>query len=107
ELTRLDAPRLPWVVVAVPPFHISTAEAYSKLNWRLTPLDPMNSIRVARAVATGSAQPRGKAARGIYNSFEAAVFAEHPELGAIKGQLLRAGAVDAALSGTGAAVFGL
>lgn len=42
----------------------------------------------------------------LANDFEPAVFAKHPRLGKIKRELLRAGATDAALAGSGSAVFG-
>ena len=43
----------------------------------------------------------------LVNDFEQSVFALHPEIGAIKEQLYRLGAVYAAMSGSGSAVFGL
>ncbi|MGH9796114.1 MAG: 4-(cytidine 5'-diphospho)-2-C-methyl-D-erythritol kinase [Candidatus Acidiferrales bacterium] len=42
----------------------------------------------------------------LANDFEPAVFAKHPRLSRIKRELLRAGATDAALAGSGSAVFG-
>ncbi len=42
----------------------------------------------------------------LANDFEPAVFAKHPRLRRIKRDLLRAGATDAALAGSGSAVFG-
>ena len=41
------------------------------------------------------------------NDFEPVVFAAHPELAALKMQLLRAGADIAGMSGSGSALFGL
>lgn len=43
----------------------------------------------------------------LANDFEPAVFAKHPRLGKLKRGLLRAGATDAALAGSGSAVYGL
>jgi 4-diphosphocytidyl-2-C-methyl-D-erythritol kinase len=43
----------------------------------------------------------------LANDFEPAVLAKHPRLGRIKRGLLRAGATDAALAGSGSAVYGL
>lgn len=43
----------------------------------------------------------------LVNDFEQSVFALHPEIGAIKDRLYRLGAVYAAMSGSGSAVFGL
>jgi len=43
----------------------------------------------------------------LVNDFEPAVFARHPRLRNIKRDLLRGGATDAALAGSGSAVFGV
>ncbi|HEX3120165.1 MAG TPA: 4-(cytidine 5'-diphospho)-2-C-methyl-D-erythritol kinase [Candidatus Acidoferrum sp.] len=42
---------------------------------------------------------------GLSNDFEAAVFRRHPRLATIKRELLRAGAAEAMLAGSGSAVF--
>ena len=44
---------------------------------------------------------------GLSNDFEAAVFRRHPRLATIKRELLRAGAAEAMLAGSGSAVFGV
>ncbi|MBQ7269620.1 MAG: 4-(cytidine 5'-diphospho)-2-C-methyl-D-erythritol kinase [Bacteroidales bacterium] len=43
----------------------------------------------------------------VFNDFEKTVFAAHPRIGALKEEMYRRGAVYAAMSGSGAAVFGL
>lgn len=43
----------------------------------------------------------------LVNDFEASIFAQHPEIGRIKEQLYEMGAVYAAMSGSGSALFGL
>jgi 4-diphosphocytidyl-2-C-methyl-D-erythritol kinase len=43
----------------------------------------------------------------LWNDFEAAVFQRHPRLGSIKRALLRGGASEALLAGSGSAVFGV
>ncbi len=44
---------------------------------------------------------------GLSNDFETAVFRRHPRLATIKRELLRAGAAEAMLAGSGSAVFGV
>ena len=44
---------------------------------------------------------------GLSNDFEQAVFKRHPRLAAIKRALLRSGAAEASLAGSGSAVFGV
>jgi 4-diphosphocytidyl-2-C-methyl-D-erythritol kinase len=46
-------------------------------------------------------------ASGLSNDFEGPVFQRHPRLAAIKRALLRAGAAEASLAGSGSAVFGV
>ncbi len=43
----------------------------------------------------------------VFNDFEATVFATHPRIAALKAEMYARGAVYAAMSGSGAAVFGL
>ncbi len=82
-LSRLaDRPRR-WVVVATPPFGVSTAEAYRWFD---------------------EAPRQG---RRSFNDLHAPVVARHPEIGALVEQLKRSGASQAAMSGSGSAVFGL
>jgi 4-diphosphocytidyl-2C-methyl-D-erythritol kinase len=48
--------------------------------------------------------PQGTA---LENDFERVVFQRHPRLGRIKRELLQSGAAEAALAGSGSAVFGV
>jgi len=43
----------------------------------------------------------------VVNDMEAYVFARHPAIAAIKAELLKHGAVYAAMSGSGSSVFGI
>jgi 4-diphosphocytidyl-2-C-methyl-D-erythritol kinase len=52
-------------------------------------------------------QPIETWCQDLVNDFEQSVFTLHPEIGAIKQQLYSLGAVYAAMSGSGSAVFGL
>ena len=82
-LSRMaDRPRR-WVVLAVPPFGVSTPEAY---GW-FDDDQPFTGRHL--------------------NDLQPPVVARHPEIGAMVDQLMRAGASPAAMSGSGSAVFGL
>jgi 4-diphosphocytidyl-2-C-methyl-D-erythritol kinase len=72
-----------WVVLVLPAFGVGTPEAY---RWW-----DADGIRVS----TGS------------NDLQAAVARRHPEIRRIANALTRAGAAEAAMSGSGSAVFGL
>jgi 4-diphosphocytidyl-2-C-methyl-D-erythritol kinase len=86
-----------FVVLVVPSFGISTRDAYAW--WDAGPA----SVGAARAVRAPF--PLGVAERG--NDLEAAVAGRHPEIPRIARGLRRGGALDAGMSGSGSAVFGL
>jgi 4-diphosphocytidyl-2-C-methyl-D-erythritol kinase len=87
RLTRLDDRPRAWVVVAVPRFGVSTGEAFSWWD------------REARQV--------GSAGQGFSNDLQPVVARRHPVVATLVAALQRAGAVQASLSGSGSAVFGL
>jgi 4-diphosphocytidyl-2-C-methyl-D-erythritol kinase len=83
-----DRPRR-WAVVATPPFGVSTVDAY---RW----FDDDESKGVARR----------RHGRRV-NDLQPPVVARHPEIGELVDSLQRSGALHAAMSGSGSAVFGL
>ena len=76
---------------------VSTREAYGGIvpRERLTPIESILSRPVA--------QWRGE----LLNDFEPQVFALHPELAAIKERFYASGALYAAMSGSGSAIYGI
>lgn len=92
--------RLPFaLVVAVPLVHVATAEAYRLV----TPQDGARPDLVAAVVSNDLDRWRQE----LTNDFEGPILALHPEVRAAKARLLAEGAGYAALSGSGAAVFGV
>jgi 4-diphosphocytidyl-2-C-methyl-D-erythritol kinase len=87
-----------WLVVAVPPVHVSTAEAYRAVT-------PDAAARPDLAAAVTS-NDLGRWRREVANDFEGPVVARYPEVGSARDALLSAGAGYAAMSGSGSAVFG-
>lgn len=86
------------IKVAVPDgVHVSTKEAYSGI----TPCAEGLSVReiVSRPVSEWCGLLR--------NDFEETVFAAHPSIAALKEQFYASGAIYAAMSGSGSAVFGI
>ncbi|MEP6918683.1 MAG: 4-(cytidine 5'-diphospho)-2-C-methyl-D-erythritol kinase, partial [Acidobacteriota bacterium] len=90
-----------WIVVVRPPFGVSTAEAYS---W-------YDDDRTAGVKETRELQilpvPWPSRAAQMINDLEPPVVRRHPEISRLKASLREAGAVAAAMSGSGSAVFGL
>jgi 4-diphosphocytidyl-2-C-methyl-D-erythritol kinase len=90
-----------WVVIVRPPFGVSTAEAYSWYDE-----DRAAGLREPRELQILPVPWPTRAAQMI-NDLEPPVVRRHPEIGRLKTTLREAGAVAAAMSGSGSAVFGL
>lgn len=88
------------VVIVRPSFGVSTANAY---GWYDT--DPKRKMREVPAANQPPDWPAW--ARTLRNDLEGPVTRRHPTIARIKQSLLAAGAVTAAMSGSGSAVFGL
>jgi 4-diphosphocytidyl-2-C-methyl-D-erythritol kinase len=90
-----------WVVIVRPPYGVSTAEAYAWYDE-----DRAAGLREPRELQVLPVPWPTRAAQMI-NDLEPPVVRRHPEIGALKTVLREAGAVAAAMSGSGSAVFGL
>jgi 4-diphosphocytidyl-2-C-methyl-D-erythritol kinase len=97
----VDLPRH-WIVIVRPPFGVSTAEAYAWYDE-----DRAAGVREPRGELQVLPVPWPSRAAQMINDLEPPVMRRHPEIGAIKARLREAGAVAAAMSGSGSAVFGL
>jgi 4-diphosphocytidyl-2-C-methyl-D-erythritol kinase len=83
------------LVMIKPDCGVSTKEAYAGIK-------PKGSSELFNVVQNGS-----ELFKEATNDFEDTVFVAHPEIAEIKQRLLDAGAVYAAMSGSGSTVFGL
>lgn len=86
-----------YLAVVKPSVAVSTRDAYAAI----VPKTPAKCCRdiVRQPIETWKDE--------LVNDFEAPIFAMHPELSAIKQSLYDAGAVYAAMSGSGSALFGI
>ena len=86
-----------WLLIISPHIHIPTAHAYANI----TPSKPAESLEelLSRPIKCWKAS--------VKNDFEASVFQRHPEIAVIKKKMYDQGALYAAMSGSGSAVFGL
>jgi 4-diphosphocytidyl-2-C-methyl-D-erythritol kinase len=96
----VDLPRH-WIVLLIPTFSVSTGEAYA---W-------YDDERAAGYTSARDLQrlpvPWPSRAAQMVNDLEPPVARRHPEIQQMKSALREAGAVAAAMSGSGSAVFGL
>jgi 4-diphosphocytidyl-2-C-methyl-D-erythritol kinase len=103
-----DGPRLGVLVVSPRTISVPTRDAYSWLAAsRAGRRGGLTNRAVASKLIKFCALCWSPQAGALSNDFERAVFQRHPLLGRIKRELLRRGAADAALAGSGSAVFGL
>jgi 4-diphosphocytidyl-2-C-methyl-D-erythritol kinase len=89
------------IVIVSPPFGVSTAEAYAWYDE-----DRAAGLREPRELQMLPVPWPTRAAQMI-NDLEPPVVRRHPEIGTLRAALREAGAVAAAMSGSGSAVFGL
>jgi 4-diphosphocytidyl-2-C-methyl-D-erythritol kinase len=91
------------LVLVNPRFGSSTAEAYR----RVTPGMYTDGQRARALVEALRGRRAVRIAASLYNGLEAAVAPIHPEIGRMEAALMAAGALGAAMSGSGPTVFGV
>ncbi|HEU0122232.1 MAG TPA: 4-(cytidine 5'-diphospho)-2-C-methyl-D-erythritol kinase [Bryobacteraceae bacterium] len=107
-----DLPARP-VLVAAPPLHVSTPEAYRALdrggNGKLTEAQRVQYIDSfqSRVWRLGDSLSSGAIGSQVENDFEGVVFPQHPQLKSILKNLQKSGADPARMTGSGSALFGV
>ena len=104
-----DIKKLHILVVSPRDIHVPTPDAYRWLE-----ASPLSTPDPALTKSFGDprlfefcALCRSTLGHGLSNDFEAPVFQRHPRLAEIKRALLKRGATEASLAGSGSAVFGV
>ena len=97
-LTMPSALHGKWLLVVKPPIGMSTAEAYRQVT---------RHPEAEGKLATLLERPIGEWRELIVNDFEPVVFAHYPELAALRDRLYHNGALYAAMSGSGTALYAL
>ncbi|RYY56338.1 MAG: 4-(cytidine 5'-diphospho)-2-C-methyl-D-erythritol kinase [Chitinophagaceae bacterium] len=85
------------LLIVNPGIHVHTGQAFSFVRPSATGPDPASIMDI----------PVTEWKNVLLNDFEPGVFSLHPEIGKIRDRLYEAGAIYAAMSGTGSTVFGL
>lgn len=91
------------LVLVNPRFPLSTAEMYA----RVTPAMYSDGDRAREMAEALESRRAGRVARSLYNGLELAARAAHPQIGQMQAALVAAGALGAAMSGSGPTVFGV
>jgi 4-diphosphocytidyl-2-C-methyl-D-erythritol kinase len=86
-----------FLVIVLPPVHVSTAEAFSGIK----PAEPTVNLR--EAIHRPVTEWMGL----VSNDFEKSIFPRFPMIHKLKEQLLEKGAIYASMSGSGSSVFGI
>lgn len=86
-----------FIVVLDPGIFISTAEAYSRVTYQTPKFDLLQAIQL----------PIQEWKYYIINDFELGLFEKYPSLGKLKNKLYEEGALYAAMTGSGSAVYGI
>ncbi|WP_272700853.1 4-(cytidine 5'-diphospho)-2-C-methyl-D-erythritol kinase [Desulfovibrio sp. Fe33] len=92
------------IILACPDIHVNTAWAFRAWDEKYAAVNPHESLTSARR---DTKNPSPVSPREMANDFESVVFEEHPSLRDIKETLLLHGAEHAAMSGSGASLFGI
>lgn len=104
NLESIEDVQVPAMLIVTPKVRVSTAKAFSRIDAQtLTNENAESILRVCRLEAN-SLDPRHST---LINDFEPSVFDAHPEVLRVKSTLMELGAVNAAMSGSGASVFAI
>ena len=99
-----DVPKLHLLVISPRDVHVPTPDAYRWLKAKPLRLTNRAANHKLLRFCALSWSAQGS---GLSNDFERPVFRRHPRLDEIKRALLRGGASEASLAGSGSAVFGI
>jgi 4-diphosphocytidyl-2-C-methyl-D-erythritol kinase len=103
QLERLPPFAGVWLVLATPPFEVSTREAYDRARIGLTGHQGFIKL-ICSAIQKGDVR---ELAAVLRNDLEPGVSAVHPDVGGLKNALVACGALGAVISGSGPTVVGV
>lgn len=98
DVSPLDDAPARWVLLVMPSFGVSTPQAFSWWD------EDAERRAASKPAGTGSS---GGGPLAVFNDLEAPVVRRHPQLAEIRECLVGAGALAAAMTGSGSTMFGL
>ena len=102
-LSNLPQRMIPYIILVKPHFQLSTAEVYRELDLTQVEEFPDN----VAFLAAWEAYDIINIARNMRNVLETVSIRKYPEIAAIKAELIRTGALNALMSGSGPSVMGI
>ncbi len=100
----VDDLKEPNLLIVTPPVSVSTKDAFERMN---APTLTNEALGRILPVCRSEAESLVTRSPVLINDFEVSVFHAHPEVQRVKQTLLSLGAVNAAMSGSGASVFAI
>lgn len=91
-------------VLVVPDFGVPTKEAYKRINYNEIGREKNKTVQMKEALKNND---RDSIIDAMHNDFEKTVFQQYPQLGSLKEELLRAGCLNAVMSGSGSTLVGI
>ncbi len=91
-------------LLVVPPFGVSTKEAYATIDYRRVGKNSSSTDALKRALMASNASG---VINNVHNDFELSVFSSYPELARIKQRLLDLGCTTAFMTGSGSTIAGI
>jgi 4-diphosphocytidyl-2-C-methyl-D-erythritol kinase len=91
-------------VLAIPPFGVSTSEAYQTIEYASVARHTHLTGAIRSALESND---RTAVIESMHNDFELSVFRRYPQLALIKEELLHTGCLNAVLSGSGSTILGI
>lgn len=92
------------IVLVIPSFGVSTKQAYSIISYDRIARNTDKTCRMRHALLKND---RDAVIALMHNDFEESVFAQYPHLARIKKGLMRAGCLNAVMSGSGSTIVGI
>ncbi len=106
EISQIESNLSAWVLLVVPPFQISTKRAYALSDGERMGKDKKLTDKLIKKLKGGKVS-LSEIEEAFHNDFEQFIYRRYPKVNLLKGDMIRAGAGNSHLSGSGSAVFSL
>jgi 4-diphosphocytidyl-2-C-methyl-D-erythritol kinase len=92
------------IILAIPDFGVSTKEAYGGIDYNSIGKNVLSTDKMIKALGDNNLE---EAMKYFHNDFEISIFERHPRLKEIRDNLLKAGCLASAMSGSGSTIIGI